>query len=105
LLVDRVISEIEVNAVLKDHAVNRVNLLSTISVDSQVIEVSRGRKVSKVKLDPTETQVEPVKTVPTVNQDTEELVVNAVNADQEATLPTLACQVKTVLQVHQVAPV
>ena len=96
MLVDRVISEIEVNAVLKDHPVNQENPLSTISVDSQVIEVSKGRKAYKVTLDPTETQAEMVKTVPTVNRDTEALLVNAVNADQEVTHPTLADQVKMV---------
>lgn len=96
MLVDRVISEIEVNAVLKDHPVNRENPLSTISVDSQVIEVSKGRKVFKVTLGPTETRAETVKTVPTVNRDTEALAVNAVNADQEVTHLTLADQVKMV---------
>ena len=104
-LVDQVISETEVNVDRRDHAVNQENLLLMIFAGFQVIEVSKGQKVFKVKLGPMETQEELVKTVRMVNLATEDLAANAVNAGQEAIPLTRACPVKTVPLVHQVATV
>lgn len=104
-LVDQVTSETEVNADLRDHAVNQENRLLMIFAGFQVIEVSKGQKVFKVKLGLMETQEKLVKTVQMVNLATEDLAANAVNADQGAIPLTRACPVKTVPLVHQVATV